>query len=217
MKKPFLAAAVLLVLSFPLIASADPIGTGTMYIEASGPNVTPYLGDYDIRAGSYTSLTGNIEIDSLEIFCVSADHMTNPNPLVPFSFYSATNIFTVNANLLTWIANYSYNSSDNEKVDGQAAIWQTLGIVTTSKAALAYFTNTNEDGVYDKAVNKDEFVNQWLVGMNPDISVKQYSSSGNGGNQEYLVKASVPEPDAMLLVGFSVIGLAGLRRRKKVN
>ena len=65
-----------------------------------------------------------------------------------------------------------------------------------------------------KQIIRDDYVNEWLVAVNPMSN--EYNPLGNGGNQEFLVKASVPEPATMLLVGFGIAGLAGYAEEKKL-
>lgn len=232
MKKTLLIVALSVAL-FPLTASADFIGEGSMSIHASVPEVPVVItstnphsslyGDYDIVDGT-DSLPAGLILTSNEVFCVEGATLT-PDTSIDYAFYSIdaslnTNYATddlIYVGLLkeaTWLANWGYNSSDKNKATAQAAIWTVLHVETVTSSFDYYEDMINLLDLYNAAENKNQYVNDWLFAASPTTTVNGEIQIGAPG-QNFLVRAPVPEPTTMLLFGTGLAGLVGLVRRKR--
>jgi hypothetical protein len=227
MKKQFLAAAVMVLL--PLTASAsDSVGSAKLQISGAGPwatsaedrsflgynwveNTASYQADYDIvQYGSGANLLTDPK--KSETFCVSKDPLDSS--LTQYSFYKS-DYLGGKAAYVTWVANWATSSVDN-KIVGQAAIWQSLGIFSAetdyiyegSVAGARTYDLTSTIASLNQAYNaavsagtNSKYVNDWLVAVNTDTDGDGWGwCHSDTDGQDFLVKASpVPVPSTMLL------------------
>lgn len=219
MKTKLCLVFIAVVLVLPMSAFATPIGTVNMQIGYTSPNInvngTTYYGDYD--ATLKTDISGIFANGfEHEVFCTeNAELKDNPTD------YDIYKIAGINGSLAqgstidlqailteaTWYANWFLNvsnQSDAAKGTAQLAIWNAIGWANSTNPL------ANE---YASATDKDAYINDWYLAVSPandgPIEIGQVG-------QNYLVKASpVPEPATMVLLGFGILGMAGVRRKQK--
>jgi len=174
MKKTLLLLAGLSFL-IPMTASATLVGTGTMNIDWSSPNVNAsfnngsnygwYYGDADIISTSYSGPT----LKSLEAFCVEkSDYL----PGKTYTFWSIDTASFGSAGTngtktiydkyveATWLANHALTASgdsDTNKAIAQAAIWSTVidGAIISSSWS-HYQDVQNLLSLFSGATNKNQ-------------------------------------------------------------
>lgn len=224
MRKLCVAAACLLLLA-PLNAFADSIGVASLKIQGSTPNVNVQLngssvlwaGDYDI-IGSALGTSG-LQLNSNEVFCT--ENATLISSYTDYAFYRIDS--TLNTDYsggddayieklkeATWLANYAYKGTEEQKAVSQLAIWNVMfGAVAQTYSAEV----TKLLSAYAKAGDKYSYVNDWLLAVSPATTNGEIKIGVSG--QNFLVNASVPEPATMLLFGTGIAGLAGIARRKR--
>ena len=229
MKKTLLIVALSVAL-FPLTASADLIGEGSMSITYSDPYIqtTPntFYGDYDIVTAT---LPAGLTLTSNEVFCVEDADLVSPTNYAFYSIDDSLNTTYAEGNsayvgLLkeaTWLANWGYNrtedySQDVNKAIAQAAIWTILHVETVT-TAFDYYSEMNALLTYydETATDKNDYVNDWLFAVSPITLTTDGKIEIGVEGQNYLVRAPVPEPTTMLLFGTGLAGLVGLVRRKR--
>ena len=123
-----------------------------------------------------------------------------------------------------WVAqNYIMNLPDadeSEKASAQIAIWEIIfdyGTLDFKNLGLGSFKSSNSYNTGAAAIlasipgSIPTSSSNWALAVNPTISGEgQVTVSGY---QNYFVQYSVPEPGTLLLLGFGLIGIAGIRRK----
>lgn len=193
-----------------------PIG-GVTFPSASGN----YYLDYDV------SLNG---VGPSEAFCV--EDMGGPGAggtlYTLLSIDSGLSVFGLDANkylTAAWVAqNYIINlpdANESEKASAQIAIWEIIFDYGTLDLTSGSFRSSNSYNAGAAVIlatipgpgSIPTSSSNWALAVNPTISGEgQVTVSGY---QNYLVQYSVPEPWTLLLLGFGLVGLAGIRRKFK--
>ncbi len=193
-----------LFLALPLTCSADPIGTGTLDVDWSGPYAGPYYGDYDGLVGS--SNPGIATKGFEEIFCVENQDASSGVPLYTFSTIDE-DMYEDYTGLeeAVWIADHwtgyiGSNNPDTVKVEAQKAVWAFVGVGNFMGTG-GLDTTIHRDAV-NATANTTYLTNNWLY-------------ADNSSYQNYLTpRTPVPEPSTILILGIGLVGLAGFGRKK---
>lgn len=201
-RKAFGMIFAVFLLLIPIAASATPIATSedtdddivlkltvTSGITSLGAT-TPYAYYTDYQA--FVNYTDK----EVELFCVE-DEPAGVGTNVTYDLYKLDNS-DLNTMRAAWIADNYWWRDSSQKGQAQQAIWYLLGVVD--------FINDDLSGsakeIYSLAQGIGYFdTSKWLL-------------AANEGRQDYLMRAPVPEPATLMMMGIGLLGVGLVTRRK---
>jgi len=201
MKKRIFLAAICIVLISASLCQALPT-----YTIAAGPNrITdggPFIvnGSFDtfcLETGEYIAIGGTYRgsIDSVVYYGTPAGHTVTVN--------SGEALNSKVIGLYDYYLDHqaTLNASSTALAGIQEAIWAWQG-QASAPSGDDYYTNYQN---YVGTVRNIEVLNLW------DSDATAYTAGG--ADQSLLIVGSVPEPSILILLGLSLMGLAGVRRK----